>query len=584
MDDRFARAYVYGIGGIGSSGPAILLRQMGYRVAGSDLRSSELTQALEKLGIDVRIESGEKSVVLSRDIRSDIERSTCVIVPAALPPDHPVYEIARACGIPVLSRTQALADIARLPQMEETPIVLCMGTLSRARCARTLAALAGSRAGFCCGAAVRTAAGSPTECADRAETSLHARIGSPFFCDIDERDIFLDPALLDAFQPRTVAVTDFARPDFGYYAADQDLPKLVGIASLALERTSARACGDRPSDAPNFPPRSLIFPDISHTFGDKIRFIQRIFGENSSGIREENADFPFPDRREESASLKTSANPIEPARSCRDMTFDFEFHAKDGRFCLSPFYGHRKKSNSVPSLPTPVAVSGTRADVASVAAARLAALHLGLTVDHLDADASNGEQSSKTSSSPTVGNDAAAESHSTGVGADKRRSDSPPASDRGRNSTLPAKPFKARNAIGDIAFVGWFERVESARAPLGNVYYDIRMHPVSVAESLASIHELHPESSTIIVFRPFISTLKYYTAETWAVVLRRAHAVFIATPPYEGCNRGDSERFSRDLCRLGLDAQCFEISNALPRFDGAILIVGAPDMRALFDS
>lgn len=584
MDDRFARSYVYGIGGIGSSGAAILLHQMGYRVAGSDLRSSELTRALEDLGIDVKIESGEKSVVSSREIQSDIERSTCVIVPAALPPDHPVYEIARACGIPVLSRTHALASIAQLPQMKETPIVLCMGTLSRARCARTLAALAGSRAGFCCGAAVRTPPESPTECSAKGKASLHARIGSPFFCDIDERDIFLEPALLDAFHPRTVVVTDFARPDFGYYAADQNLSKLVGIAAHTLERTSARAYGERPSDAPNPPPHSLIFPDITHTFGDKIRFIQRIFGENSNGAREENADFPFPDERGESASPKTSAEPVEPTRSCYDMTFDFEFHAKDGRFCLSPFRKYREKANSVPSLPPPVAVSGTRTDVASAAAARLAALHLGLTIDHSHAGASNGEQSSKTSSFPTVGNADAAGSHSTDTNADKRKSDPPSAIGHGRYSPLPANPSKARNAIGDIAFVGWFERVKCARMPLANAYYDIRMHPVSVAESLASIHELYPESSTIVVFRPFISTLKYYTAETWAVVLRRAHAVFIAAPPYEGCNRGDSERFADDLCRLGLDAQCFEISNALPRFDGAILIVGAPDMRALFDS
>ena len=63
-------------------------------------------------------------------------------------------------------------------------------------------------------------------------------LGSPVFCDIDERDIFQNPALLDAFGAKQIVITDFANPDYGYYAQDQTLQKLVDIATQALIRSA----------------------------------------------------------------------------------------------------------------------------------------------------------------------------------------------------------------------------------------------------------------------------------------------------------------------------------------------------------
>ena len=53
------RVHFVGIGGIGMSGIAEVLLNLGYTVSGSDLRESELTQRLKSLGAQVFIGHGE---------------------------------------------------------------------------------------------------------------------------------------------------------------------------------------------------------------------------------------------------------------------------------------------------------------------------------------------------------------------------------------------------------------------------------------------------------------------------------------------------------------------------------------------
>ena len=55
MKRRVRRVHFVGIGGIGMSGIAEVLLNMGYRVAGSDLAESETTQRLRRLGAEIRI-------------------------------------------------------------------------------------------------------------------------------------------------------------------------------------------------------------------------------------------------------------------------------------------------------------------------------------------------------------------------------------------------------------------------------------------------------------------------------------------------------------------------------------------------
>lgn len=528
MDNRFARTFVCGIGGIGTSGPAILLHELGYRVAGSDLRQSELTRALQELGIDVIIENGNGASSINAAICDEVECSSCVIVPAAFPSHHPVCQIAQTRHIPILSRTEALAHIAQLPQSNGVPFVVCMGTLSRARCARSLATIDRHVAGFCCGAAMRSPHPRPHEAsphdAPHPTPSLHAMLGSPVFCDIDERDIFQNPALLDAFGAKQIVITDFATPDYGYYAQDQTLQKLVDIATQALIRSAKSHQNCTKSDY------SLIFPAHSSIPRNKIRFFERHLSDQSC------------DDANAHANAENNAAPdiygCNAAAFYRDEAFDFELNAKNGDFYLSQCHNDSNSQNRIQVLATPTAVSGTRTDAAAFAAACLAATH------HCPP--------------PSRANIA---QHTTG------------------DSSAQNAPF----SVGDMACIGWFERIAQARFPHCHIYYDIRMHPVSIAESLASIGTRHPDCSTSIVIRPFISTLKVYTTQTWAQVLRRAHAVFIANPPYEGCSRDDCAQFAEALCQHGLEARCIETAQALPQFEGALLVIGAPDMRAFFE-
>lgn len=561
MDNRFARTFVCGIGGIGTSGPAILLHELGYRVAGSDLRQSELTRALQELGIDVIIENGNGASSIDATICDEVERSSCVIVPAAFPSHHPVCQIAQTRHIPILSRTEALAHIAQLPQFDDVPFVVCMGTLSRARCARSLATIDRHVAGFCCGAAVRSPHPSPHD-ATRPTPSLHAMLGSPIFCDIDERDIFQNPALLDAFGAKQIVITDFATPDYGYYAQDQTLQKLVDIATQALIRSAKSHQNCPKSDY------SLIFPAHSSILGNKIRFIERhlsaqncddndnsLLLDNKTRFIERHLSDQNCDDANAHANAENNAAPnicgCNAAAFYRDEAFDFELNAKNGDFYLSQCRNDSNSQNRIQALATPTAVSGTRTDAAAFAAACVAATHHCPPPSRANiAQPTAASSQAQSSIAPTAG-----------------------------DSSHQNAPF----SVGDMACIGWFERIAQARFPRCHIYYDIRMHPVSIAESLASIGTRHPDCSTSIVIRPFISTLKVYTAQTWAQVLRRAHAVFIANPPYEGCSRDDCAQFAEALCQHGLEARCIETAQALPQFEGALLVIGAPDMRAFFE-
>ncbi len=93
-----------GIGGIGMSGIAELLLNLGYRVSGSDLRSSELTRRLAGLG-GVIHEGHNADHVAGADV---------VVKSSAVSEDNPEIAAARAASIPVIPRAEMLAELMRL--------------------------------------------------------------------------------------------------------------------------------------------------------------------------------------------------------------------------------------------------------------------------------------------------------------------------------------------------------------------------------------------------------------------------------------------------------------------------------------
>jgi UDP-N-acetylmuramate--alanine ligase len=93
-----------GIGGIGMSGIAELLLNLGYRVSGSDLKSSDITDRLQKLG----------GVVFKGHTAENIKEADVVVVSSAIDPDNPEIRAAEQTSIPVIPRAEMLAELMRL--------------------------------------------------------------------------------------------------------------------------------------------------------------------------------------------------------------------------------------------------------------------------------------------------------------------------------------------------------------------------------------------------------------------------------------------------------------------------------------
>lgn len=101
------KIHFVGIGGSGMSGIAEVLLNLGYRVSGSDLKASEITQHLKKMGAKIMIGHCREQLPESADI---------VVVSNAVPDTNPEIIEARERGIPVIPRALILNDLMRLKQ------------------------------------------------------------------------------------------------------------------------------------------------------------------------------------------------------------------------------------------------------------------------------------------------------------------------------------------------------------------------------------------------------------------------------------------------------------------------------------
>jgi len=101
---RPAKIHFVGIGGIGMSGIAEVLLNLGYAVSGSDLKESEITRRLASLG--GRIHRGHAAAHLAE---VDV-----VVISSAVGRDNPEVVEARARKVPVIARAEMLAELMRL--------------------------------------------------------------------------------------------------------------------------------------------------------------------------------------------------------------------------------------------------------------------------------------------------------------------------------------------------------------------------------------------------------------------------------------------------------------------------------------
>ena len=104
MFAKIQRVHFVGIGGIGMSGIAEVLLNLGYKISGSDLKSSTVTQRLASMGATT-FEGHTANNVLGAEV---------VVASSAIAPDNPEVAKARELHIPVIQRAEMLAELMRL--------------------------------------------------------------------------------------------------------------------------------------------------------------------------------------------------------------------------------------------------------------------------------------------------------------------------------------------------------------------------------------------------------------------------------------------------------------------------------------
>ncbi|MDA8433219.1 MAG: UDP-N-acetylmuramate--L-alanine ligase [Nitrospiraceae bacterium] len=104
MFEKYRVIHFVGIGGIGMSGIAEVLANLGYEVTGSDKKESDTTKRLRGMGIRIHIGHREEN----------IDRAHVVVVSSAVPFDNPEVDAARRRSVPVIPRAEMLAELGRL--------------------------------------------------------------------------------------------------------------------------------------------------------------------------------------------------------------------------------------------------------------------------------------------------------------------------------------------------------------------------------------------------------------------------------------------------------------------------------------
>jgi len=104
MFAKIQRIHFVGIGGIGMSGIAEVLLNLGYKVSGSDLKTSAVTQRLVSLG----------AIAFEGHRAENISGAEVVVTSSAISPENPEVTEAHRLHIPVIQRAEMLAELMRL--------------------------------------------------------------------------------------------------------------------------------------------------------------------------------------------------------------------------------------------------------------------------------------------------------------------------------------------------------------------------------------------------------------------------------------------------------------------------------------
>ncbi len=104
MFAKIQRIHFVGIGGIGMSGIAEVLLNLGYKISGSDLRKSAVTERLAALG----------ALTFEGHAAANIAGADVLVTSSAIKADNPEVAEARRLHVPVIQRAEMLAELMRL--------------------------------------------------------------------------------------------------------------------------------------------------------------------------------------------------------------------------------------------------------------------------------------------------------------------------------------------------------------------------------------------------------------------------------------------------------------------------------------
>jgi UDP-N-acetylmuramate--alanine ligase len=101
---KIRQIHFVGIGGIGMSGIAEVLLNLGYRITGSDAKETEITRRLVRLGCRITYDHQ----------RENVHGADVVVISSAIRGNNPEIQEAKAQMIPVIPRAEMLAELMRM--------------------------------------------------------------------------------------------------------------------------------------------------------------------------------------------------------------------------------------------------------------------------------------------------------------------------------------------------------------------------------------------------------------------------------------------------------------------------------------
>jgi UDP-N-acetylmuramate--alanine ligase len=104
MFAKIQRIHFVGIGGIGMSGIAEVLLNLGYKISGSDLKRSSVTDRLKSMG----------ATIFEGHSAENVSGAEVVVASSAIQLGNPEVEEARRLHVPVIQRAEMLAELMRL--------------------------------------------------------------------------------------------------------------------------------------------------------------------------------------------------------------------------------------------------------------------------------------------------------------------------------------------------------------------------------------------------------------------------------------------------------------------------------------